>query len=395
MRMLIPALIVVLTAAAVAAEPDITKVRSFTDAAFAKLSPSEKAAYLAGLIDGLAQSSSVPASRARQVATCMKGFPIDRLEALASGVVPIAGMQPISPDTPAAVAIIARMAWYCQLQWTVPTAAHAADPSGRLPRPDHVVIVVEASKSYEQVIGSAAAPYINRLANGGALFTNAYAIAHPSQPNYLALFSGSTHGVIDDGCPLRLAGENLSSALAKQSLSFGIYSESMPSTGFEGCVSSKNFYVRKNNPAVNWQGINVPHAVNMPFDSFPSDFSKLPTVSMVVPNQINDMHDAPSPSAAVMQGDAWLKSHIDAYVQWAVTHNSLLIVTWDEDDGSGNNHIPTIFVGPMVKRGSYGARVDHYSVLRTIAEMYDLPPPGKAADIAPIGGVWTAGEQRQ
>jgi hypothetical protein len=274
-------------------------------------------------------------------------------------------------------------------------AAHAARPPGGLPRPDHIVIVVEENKSYAQVIGSAAAPYINRLASEGALFTNSYAIAHPSQPNYLALFSGSTHGVSNDDCPISPTGENLASALAKLSLSFAIYSESMPSTGFEGCVSSRNYYARKHNPAVNWQGKNVPAEANMPFDRFPSDFSKLPTVSMVVPNLINDMHDAPSPSAAIMQGDSWLKSHMDAYVQWARTHNSLLIVTWDEDDGSSDNHIPTLFVGPMVKRGSYGARIDHYGVLRTVAEMYGLQPPGKAADIAPISGIWTATEQRQ
>jgi phosphatidylinositol-3-phosphatase len=133
----------------------------------------------------------------------------------------------------------------------------------------------------------------------------------------------------------------------------------------------------------------VPPEANMPFDMFPSDFSKLPTVSIVIPNQINDMHDAPSASAAVMQGDSWLKSHMDTYVQWARTHNSLLIVTWDEDDGSGDNQIPTIFVGPMVKRGSYGLRIDHYNVLSTIAEIYNLPPPGKAAGIVPITGVWT------
>jgi phosphatidylinositol-3-phosphatase len=272
------------------------------------------------------------------------------------------------------------------------TAAHAANLSRGLPRPDHIVIVVEENKTYEQVMGSAAAPYINRLANDGALFTNSYAITHPSQPNYLVLFSGSTHGVIDDGCPISLTGENLASALAKQSLSFGIYSESMPSAGFEGCVSSKNYYARKHNPAVNWQGRNVPPEANMPFDRFPSDFSRLPTVSIVVPNQINDMHDAPSPSAAVMQGDIWLKRHMDTYLQWARNHNSLLIVTWDEDDGSGNNHIPTIFAGPMVKRGRYGARIDHYNVLRTIAEMYGLQPPGETAGIAPISGVWTAME---
>ena len=68
----------------------------------------------------------------------------------------------------------------------------------QLPRPDHIVIVIEENKSYKQIIGNQDAPYINHLANEGAMFTNSFAVSHPSQPNYLALFSGSTYGVQDD-----------------------------------------------------------------------------------------------------------------------------------------------------------------------------------------------------
>src|SRR5205085_3092823 len=72
--------------------------------------------------------------------------------------------------------------------------------SPAVPRPDHVVIVVEENHSYGEIIGNTAqAPYLNSLSQGGATFTNSSAIAHPSGPNYLALFSGSTQGVIDDG----------------------------------------------------------------------------------------------------------------------------------------------------------------------------------------------------
>src|SRR5689334_19461823 len=87
-----------------------------------------------------------------------------------------------------------------------PTLAHDAArlrtaPATPLPRPDHVVIVIEENHGYDQIIGASAAPYINRLARQGALFTAAHGITHPSQPNYLALFSGSTQGVHDDSCP--------------------------------------------------------------------------------------------------------------------------------------------------------------------------------------------------
>ncbi len=75
-------------------------------------------------------------------------------------------------------------------------------------------------------------------------------------------------------------------------------------------------------------------------------------------------------------------------MRWAQNHNSLLIVTWDEDDDSAENRIPTIFVGPMVRPGNYGERIDHYRVLRTILAMYCLPSPGRSATALPIDDIW-------
>ncbi len=124
----------------------------------------------------------------------------------------------------------------------------------------------------------------------------------------------------------------------------------------------------------------------MPFLLFTivaGDYSHLPQVAIVVPNQTNDMHNG-----TIQQGDSWLKHNIDAYVKWAQSHNSLLIVTWDEDDGSGDNRIPTLFVGPMVKAGSYSQRIDHYDVLRTLEDMYGLKPLGHSAKAHPITGIW-------
>ena len=246
-----------------------------------------------------------------------------------------------------------------------------------VPRPNHVVIVIEENHSYSEIIGSGAAPYINSLAQQGALFTASFAVTHPSEPNYLALFSGSTQGVTDDSCPHTFVGSNLASQLIGAGLTFGGYSEDMPSVGYTGCTFAA--YARKHNPWVNWQGVNVPAADNMPYAGyFPSNFSALPTVSIVVPNLNNDMHDG-----TIQQGDAWLQNNLSGYVQWANANNSLLILTWDEDDQ--NNRIPTIFVGPMVKPGQYGETITHYNVLDTIQAMYGLP---QAA--APITDVWTS-----
>jgi len=250
--------------------------------------------------------------------------------------------------------------------------------SDELPRPDHIVIVIEENKPFTRIIGNREAPYINDLAKRGALFTQSYGVTHPSQPNYLALFSGGTHSVTSDVCPLALSGDNLASQLQAKGFSFASYSESMPEAGYDGCFFSA--YRRKHNPGANWKDFVAP---NQPFSAFPADYAQLPTVAFVVPDQLNDMHDG-----SVERGDAWLKRNIEHYAHWAMQHNSLLIVTWDEDDGSSNNRIATIFVGAMVKPGQYTLRINHYSVLRMIEEMYGLPYLNESAQAGAAEGWW-------
>jgi len=91
----------------------------------------------------------------------------------------------------------------------------------------------------------------------------------------------------------------------------------------------------------------------------------------------------------IRESDTWLKDNLGAYAQWAVTHDSLLIVTWDEDDNDDSpaNHIPTLMVGARLKRGQYDQRIDHYAVLRMIEDFYGLPQAGAAAMAAPIVGM--------
>lgn len=248
-----------------------------------------------------------------------------------------------------------------------------------VPRPQHVVVVMMENHSYADIIGSSAAPYINSLASSGASFTQSFAVTHPSEPNYLALFSGSTQGLSDDSCPHTYTGANLGSELIAKQLTFTGYSESMPSNGYTGCTSGT--YARKHNP---WSDFsNLPTASNLTFSSFPTDYNTLPAVSVVVPNLQNDMHDG-----TVAQGDTWLQHNIDGYAQWAKTHNSLLVLTWDEDDNSANNQIPTIFVGAAVKTGTYPETINHYTVLRTLEDAYSLPHAGASSAATPITDVW-------
>jgi acid phosphatase len=97
-------------------------------------------------------------------------------------------------------------------------------------------------------------------------------------------------------------------------------------------------------------------------------------------------------SASIARGDAWLHAHVSPIVDWAMKHDALVIVTWDESDNAIDNHIPTIFIGPMVKPGRYDEPITHYRVLRTIEDLYGLPHAGRSATVPPILGVWSGAE---
>lgn len=259
-----------------------------------------------------------------------------------------------------------------------------------IPKPDHIIICIMENRGYNQIIGSSQAVYINSLAsdNKGALFTNSHGLTHPSQPNYLMLYSGSNQGVIDDATPTNIpfVTANLGAALINAGYKFTGYCEDLPSVGYNGTVSGS--YYRKHNPWANWQQAPVngyPITVNQPLTALPSNFDSLPNVCFVVPNIINDMHDG-----TIQQGDTWLQSNMGSLINWCKTHNSLFILTWDEDAGTTPNQIPTIFIGEKVLHGQYNQYVSHYSILRTIEEMYSLPYAGHSDTAHAITNCWLA-----
>jgi acid phosphatase len=149
----------------------------------------------------------------------------------------------------------------------------------------------------------------------------------------------------------------------------------LPSPGYQGC--SAGDYARKHAPWVDFP--SLPASIGQPFSRFPASFAALPTMAFVVPNLCNDMH-----SCSVATGDRWARQHLAPYVAWARGNYSLLVVTFDEDDGTKANRIPTFLVGPMVRSGAYPQAIDHYDVLRTFEEMYGLAPLGEAGRARPL-----------
>ena len=278
---------------------------------------------------------------------------------------------------------------------TATAAATVTSPAtGVIPAYDHVVMVLLENHGYTQIIGSSNAPYINSQVSASALFTNSHGgpdVLHPSFPNYIQLFSGGTQGVTNDNCPP--AGQpfsvaSLASVLIAAGKTFGGYAQSAPA-GFTACGPSP--YAGRHVPWV-WFS-SVPQSVHHDFTAFPQTaggWATLPTVSIVVPDLAHDMHSFGTETDAqtIQAGDTWIQANLDGYAQWAKTHNSLYIIQFDEDNFTTADHIPTMFIGQHVKAGQYGELVNHYIVLRTLADMFGAARPGKSAQVNPIIDCW-------
>ncbi|MEQ1827063.1 MAG: alkaline phosphatase family protein [Pirellula sp.] len=249
--------------------------------------------------------------------------------------------------------------------------------AGMFPSYDHVVVAIFENHGYSQIIGSPAAPTINTMASQGALLTNSFGITHPSQPNYMHLYSGSSQGVNGNN-PLgvKLNTPNLGASLLAAGKTFTGY--------YEAAIDVRH------HPWTNWTnavpGVNqLPLSTHQLFNTFPTDFNQLPTVSFVSPSDANNMHDG-----TIQTGDTWLSNNLGAYATWAKTHNSLLIVTFDEDNNLEGNRVATIFSGANVKNIQDATLYNHHNLLRTIEDIYDLSHSGNAANVLPMSLVFVA-----
>lgn len=266
-----------------------------------------------------------------------------------------------------------------------------------LPRPAHIVIVIEENHAFGQIVGESEAPYINSLISDGALLNKFYALHHPSQPNYFVLFSGDRQEIFNDDCLENsppITNPSLGGQLIMKGQTFIGYAEDLPAAGSKKCKAGK--YARKHAPWISFA--DVQPTMSLPFNEFPTDFNNLPTVALVIPNMVNDMHDGIF-GVRRKKGDKWLRNNLMNYVEWAKTHNSLLILTWDEDDKNvwfpkestkpPANHIATIFVGEMVKPGiTSDKQYTHLDLLRTLQEMYGLPPLPGTQNASVITDIW-------
>ncbi len=268
----------------------------------------------------------------------------------------------------------------------IATPTPTPTPVAAVPAFDHVYVIVMENKSFGAIVGNANAPYLNQLIKQGGLATNYTAVTHPSEPNYLALWSGSTQGVRDDRVH-RIDGESLADQVESNGKTWEVFAQNLPVTDkagnaicFTGASASggpdgNGTYARKHEPAISF--VNVSNDKTR-CTSHITDFSHFnptaATVELIVPNMCNDMHDC-----SVSTGDSWLKSWLPSHLldtQAWKSSNSVLFITWDEGNGNsgGGGKVPTIVISKRTPAGfTSNTSHDHYSLLRTIESSLGLP----------------------
>jgi phospholipase C len=268
-----------------------------------------------------------------------------------------------------------------------PAAAQASRPAAAaVPQFEHVIVVIMENKSADRASDPVACPFTAEFAKSYAWFQESYAITHPSQPNYLALWAASTLGVTDNSCPARgspFDAENFGHALEAAKRTWRAYSEALPGPGATACRAQGDLYTRKHAP---WtQFGNLDHRNERPYTDLAGDIAghALPDLAFVVPDNCHNSH-----SCSASTGDKWLASELTT-MMGAAGRRGLLVLTFDEDDHSSDNHILTVFAGPLVRPGTSSARrITHYTLVRTLCDGLGIPPFGEAVNEKPITDVW-------
>ncbi len=316
-----------------------------------------------------------------------------------------------------------------------PRAPQPADTWRSLGRPfEHVVIIVLENQDYATVMRQ---PTMRRLALQGTLFTHFAANFHPSYSNYLALIGGryfGAHGDTDINIPAHE--KTIADLLETKGLTWRQYAEAFPghcsTVAFAGHepYSSNPLYARKHVPFMSFQSITgSPRRCSNVVPASAFDPGRLPNYAFYSPDMCHDGHDICASSAANaledagtrldLAGDVVAKKLIgrsdakadeieigarklDQAVAWLapflkrlranreVMKNTLIIVTFDESATLSNNHIFTLFLGPMVKKGyRENGCYDDYNLLRTIEDNFGIGTLGAEDErSAPIVHVW-------
>jgi acid phosphatase len=258
-----------------------------------------------------------------------------------------------------------------------------ADGGHAFPHPPKVAVLVLENRSYEQIIGSPDAPYINRLARRYTLATHYYGLTHPSLPNYIGLTSGSLHGVRSN-CECSVSAPNLLGQLAAAGHTWRAYFEKLGSNREPGPITAE--YNPHYNPFVYFETLRgrTRHRRRIvDFERLSRDLRRhrLADFSWIAPGVLHDGHDG-----TLLDADRYAAQLVPRVLR-ALGPGGVLYLTWDEGahedvrgaSGPGGGRIPLIAAGDGApRRTRVSLRANHYSLLRTIEAGFGLRTLGKA-----------------
>ena len=242
----------------------------------------------------------------------------------------------------------------------------SSDPSPITASQSHVFVIVMENHSYGRALSGS---YTSALAKKYSVATDYHSVSSPSLPNYLALTSGSTWGITDDGYH-RLPAGGLGVELTSAGILWRAYMEGMTN----GCLSNTYPYALKHNPFAYYGGSCPSQVVN--FSHFAADMQTLvPNFVWITPGLCHDGHDCSTAAA-----DQWLAQTVPEILATdAWKNNGLLLITWDEGDGS-SNHVLALAIQPNPLEQASAHPYNHYSLLATVEDRLGLARLGRAAD---------------
>ena len=244
-----------------------------------------------------------------------------------------------------------------------PSPSFATSPTAN--PSSHVFVIVMENHSYSRALSGR---YTAQLAARYPTATDYHAVGSPSLPNYLALTSGSTWGISDDGYH-RLPAGGLGAQLTAAGIQWRAYMEGMSN----GCFNSPYPYALKHNPFAYYGG-TCPQQV-VPFTRFAADLrGDVPNFVWITPGLCHDGHDCSTATA-----DQWLSQTVPMILATSAWQdNGLLLITWDEGDDS-SNHVLALAIHPHPTERISGLAYNHYSLLATIEDRLGVARLGRAA----------------
>jgi hypothetical protein len=270
----------------------------------------------------------------------------------------------------------------------------------------------------QQILGNAAAPYINSLITQGnpnaaqvsyaVSYHNAGVGVHPSEPNYVWAEAGTDFGVHTDADPSATSNNvfnvpHLTGQLDAAEIRWSNYQEdvelsSAPTTsasGTNGPVNPYNGtmqfnYAVKHNPMAFFPDTATENV--FPLTQLADDLRdhKVGRYNWITPDQYNDAHSAlnggftykgtpfTGDQASIAQGDNFLSIIVPQIMATReYKDNGIIVIWWDESEGGDGTDraIPWIAISPLAKGNAFASTVElsHSSDLKTWEELFDLP----------------------